>query len=332
MLAAMMLNRRHLLLHAALGSLAGRAWATTPSPVKPAAPLLPALRIYIPGGAGGGWDQTGHALGEAIQAAGLVPKVDYENKGGKGGTIGLADFVERFDHDPAALMIGGMVMVGAIAASAPKVTLAQVTPLAKLTNDYLAVVSLPKGPFADLKAVSAQLRQKVGSVVFTGGSLGGVDHMLAGMLVRQLKLDTNELQYLPATAAKDSIALLESGKAQVLISGFSELKPDIEAKRLVPLAVSSARTLRGIPSLSEQGVPIELANWRGVFCAGGITDLQKAALRSIVVGAAESPHWSQTLKDKDWLPALLSGASFAQSLEIDGSIAGVVAHMLKLRS
>lgn len=324
------LNRRDLLVRAALSGLASRAWSA-PAAVRPVAPLLPGLRICIPGGAGGGWDQTGRALGEAIQGAGLVPKIEYENKGGKGGTIGLADFVERHGQDPAALMIGGMVMVGAIAASAPKVTLAQVTPVARLTNDYLAIVSLPKGPFGDLRAVSAQLRQKVASVAFTGGSLGGVDHMLAGMLVRQLKLDTDELQYLPATAAKDSIALLESGKAQVLISGFSELKPDIEARRLVPLAVSSGRALRGIPSLSEQGVPIELANWRGVFCPSGISDVQKSVLRSIVVGAAESPHWNQTLRDKDWLPALATGQQFAESLEIDASIAGVVAHMLKLR-
>jgi putative tricarboxylic transport membrane protein len=327
----MKLNRRHLLVSATLGSLASRAWPA-PTAVKPSAPLLPALRIYIPGGSGGGWDQTGHALGEAIQAAGLVPKVEYENKGGKGGTIGLADFVERFDHDPAALMIGGMVMVGALAASAPKVTLAQVTPMARLTNDYLAIVALPRGPLGNLKAMNAQLQQKVASVTFTGGSLGGVDHMLAGMLVRQLKLDTNELQYLPMTAAKESVALLEAGKAQVLISGYSELKADIDAKRLLPLAVSSARALHGISSLSEQGLPIELANWRGVFCPGGINDVQKAVLRSIVVGAAESPQWAQTLKDKDWLPALLTGTAFAQSLEIDGSIAGVVAHMLKLRS
>lgn len=81
------------------------------APAVRAAPALPHLRICIPGGAGGGWDQTGRALGEAVLAAGLAQKVEYENKGGKGGTIGLADFVQRFDRDPGALLVGGMVMV-----------------------------------------------------------------------------------------------------------------------------------------------------------------------------------------------------------------------------
>ncbi|HEX5683936.1 MAG TPA: tripartite tricarboxylate transporter substrate-binding protein [Ideonella sp.] len=309
----------------ALGPLAAaRAANGKPSP-------LPQLRIYVPGGVGGGWDQTGHALGDAALAAGLAQKVVYENKGGKGGTIGLADFVERFNQDPAALLVGGMVMVGAIAASQPKVTLAQVTPLARLTNDYLALVVPAGSKLANLKALNAELQRGVGGVVFTGGSLGGVDHMLAGMMIRQMRLDTDRLRYEPATAAKESLALLDSGKAQILISGYSELKAEIEAKRVVALAVSSRRGLHGIASLSEQGLPIELANWRGVFAPAGISDVQKAALRDLVVSATESTSWQQAVIAKEWMGALLVGEPFKQALEVDQSIAGVVAHMLKLK-
>ncbi len=304
-----------------------RAWAANNSG-KP----LPQLQIYVPGGVGGGWDQTGHALGDAVQAAGLAQKVVYENKGGKGGTIGLADFVERFNNDPAALLIGGMVMVCAIAASQPKVTLAQVTPLARLTNDYLALVAPAGSKLANLKALTAELQRGVGGVVFTGGSLGGVDHMLAGMMIRQMRLDTDKLRYEPATAAKESLALLDSGKAQLAISGYSELKPEIEAKRVIALAVSSRRSLHGIASLSEQGLPIELANWRGVFCPAGISDVQKATLRELVVSATETASWQQAVAAKEWMGALLVGEQFKQALEVDQSIAGVVAHMLKLKS
>lgn len=325
-----MLKRRSCLVYAAAAGLAPGVRAAPPPAPAPAAPL-PLLRICIPGGAGGGWDQTGRSLGEAVLAAGLAQKVEYENKGGKGGTIGLADFVQRFDRDPAALLVGGMVMVGAIAASQPKVNLAHVTPLARLTNDYLALAAPAGGRLSSLKALTAELQRNVGAITFSGGSLGGVDHMLAGMLVRQLRLDTGALRYEPATAAKDSLAMLASGKAQVVISGYSELKAEIDAKRLVALGVSSRRSLHGVPSLSEQGLPIELANWRGVFGPAGIGDAQKQALRTLVQRAAESATWQQTLAQKDWIGALLTGRAFEQALEVDQSIAGVVAHMLKLR-
>lgn len=321
------LKRRSCLVYAAAAGLAPGARAAPPSPAP-----LPQLRIYIPGGAGGGWDQTGRSLGEAVLAAGLAQKVAYENNGGKGGTIGLADFVQRFDRDPAALLVGGMVMVGAIAASQPKVTLAHVTPLARLTNDYLALVAPAGSRLSSLKALTAELQRNVGAITFSGGSLGGVDHMLAGMMVRQLRLDTGALRYEPATAAKDSLAMLASGKAQVVVSGYSELKAEIDAKRLVALGVSSRRSLHGVPSLSEQGLPIELANWRGVFGPAGIGDAQKQALRELVLRAAESAAWQQTLAQKDWIGALLSGRAFEQALEVDQSIAGVVAHMLKLKT
>lgn len=321
-----MVRRRDCL---ALAATALGPWAAARAANRPAP--LAQLRIYVPGGTGGGWDQTGHALGDVVLATGLAQKVVYENKGGKGGTIGLADFVERYNQDAGALLVGGMVMVGAIAASQPKVTLAQVTPLARLTNDYLAIVAPATSKLSTLKTLIGELQRGVGDVVFTGGSLGGVDHMLAGMMIRQMRLDTDKLRYEPATAAKESLALIDAGKAHVLISGYSELKADIDAKRLIPLAVSSRRALHGIPSLSDQGLPIELANWRGVFCASGITDVQKAALREMVVAATDSTAWQQTLSAKDWVGALLVGESFKQALEVDQSIAGVVAHMLKLK-
>ncbi|WP_431137969.1 hypothetical protein, partial [Psychroserpens mesophilus] len=43
------------------------------------------LRIVIPANAGGGWDQTGRALGAALVASGAAERVEYENVGGKGG-------------------------------------------------------------------------------------------------------------------------------------------------------------------------------------------------------------------------------------------------------
>lgn len=300
---------------------------------KPAAApaALPLLRIYIPGGAGGGWDQTGRALGAAIQFAGLAQQVAYENKGGKGGTIGLADFVERYSRDPAALMVGGLVMVGAIAVNQPKTTLAQVTPIARLTSDYMVLVTPADSRLKDMKALAAAMLKDLGSITFTGGSTGGVDHMLAGMVARQLRLDPGALKYEPTSSGKEATALLASGKAQVAISSYSELKADIENKSLIALATSSRKSMHGIASLSERGISTELANWRGVFGAGLVSDEQKEALRRIVVKATETSAWRQSLIDNSWVDAVLDGKQFADALEIEQAIATAVTMMLKLK-
>jgi len=334
-LTASKITRRHALFGSAglaLQALVPDALAQTAAPrSEPMPAALPRLSIYIPAGTGGGWDQTGRSLGRAVQASGLAQQVVYENKGGKGGTVGLADFVTKHRGDPSALLVSGMVMVGAIAVNRTPVTLQQVTPIARLTSDYLVLVTPANSPYRTMKALSAAIRDNLAKVAFCGGSAGGVDHMLAGMIARTLRADPVGLQYHPTSSGKEAIELLHSGKATVAISGYSEFKAGIEDRSLVALAVSSRRSLFGVPSLREQGVDTELSNWRGVFAPAGLTEGQKQHLRQVVVRATESPVWRQALADNNWLGTTLHGKPLADFLEIEDAIANAVTLMLKLK-
>lgn len=321
------MHRRQILLAAAALHPALRAQSfggVTPRP-------LTSMRIYIPGGEGGGWDQTGRALGASIQAAGMAGKISYENKGGKGGTLGLADFVARFNSDPSALLVGGMVMLGAIAVGRPEVTLAHVSPVARLTNDYMVLVAKTGSQNVTMAVLVEAMRKDLGKVAFTGGSAGGVDHMLAGMIARQLRLDVKRLKYLPTASGREAVALLEKGEAQVAISSYSEFQADIEKKSLTPLAISSRKTLYGVPSLTEQGVSTELGNWRAVFGARQVSEADQHNLRSIVITATQHPSWTQSLQEKRWLGALQHGPDFADQLVIEQAIASAVTMMLHLK-
>jgi putative tricarboxylic transport membrane protein len=340
-------NRRSCLnLAAATGltlALSPVAWAAASAPAgttrRPATPAIGArppaplarLKVYIPAGTGGGWDQTGRALGNALQSAALVKEIDYENKGGKGGTIGLADFAQRHAADPNVLFVAGFVLVGALALNQSDAAIKQLTPIARLTSDYLVLAVAPGKAIASMKDLVQELRRDVGSVVFTGGSAGGVDHMLAAMVLRALKLDTAAMKYVPTTSGKEAVAALHAGKATVVISGYSELKAGIDDKTMLPLAVSSKKSLFGIPSLREQEVDTELSNWRAVFAPAGISAAQKEALRKSVVAATESPAWRQALLDNSWVGSLLYGRELDGFIELQQGIASVVSGMLKLR-
>jgi putative tricarboxylic transport membrane protein len=291
---------------------------------------LPKLMIYIPAGAGGGWDQTGRQLGAAIQSTAAVKQLDYVNKGGKGGTIGLADFTAGHKGDPNALLVGGLVMVGALSLAHTEDMLKEVVPIARLTSDYM-VLGVPAGSrITSFKALVEALRNKVESVTFTGGSAGGVDHMLAAMLLRGLRLEVSALKYIPTSSGKEALALLQSGQATVAISGYSEFKANIESKQLTPLAVSSKRASFGIPSLRELGVDTELANWRGVFASAHTSPEQREVLRRMVVRATETPAWRQTLLDNNWVGTLLYGKEFQEFLSFEQWMASAVVTLLKL--
>ena len=59
------------------------------------------LKVLIGANPGGGFDQTGRGIGAAMLAAGAAKRVAYENRGGAGGTIALAQFVNTDKGNPA---------------------------------------------------------------------------------------------------------------------------------------------------------------------------------------------------------------------------------------
>jgi putative tricarboxylic transport membrane protein len=123
-------------------------------------------QMLIPANPGGGWDQTGRALGAAMQAAKTAQSVQYDNKGGAAGTIGLAQFVNAAKGDPNALMIGGMVMVGGIALNRSPVDLSMVTSIARLTTEYEIVVVPAASPHRTLADLLAAFKADPGKVAW----------------------------------------------------------------------------------------------------------------------------------------------------------------------
>src|SRR5829696_8144893 len=106
----------------------------------PAQAAVKGLEIIAPANPGGGWDQTARAMQAALQADGLAPGAQVVNIGGAGGTIGLVQFVTSKKKKGDAILVGGLVMVGAILTNKSPVSLADVTPLARLTGEYELVV------------------------------------------------------------------------------------------------------------------------------------------------------------------------------------------------
>jgi putative tricarboxylic transport membrane protein len=176
------------------------------------------------------------------------------------------------------------------------------------------------------------MRTNLAGVRFTGGSAGGVDHVLAGMIALQLRQDVTQLKYLPTSSGPEAAALLEKAQAQVAISSYSEFQTGIEKNELTPLAMSSRRALYGVPSLHEQGLQTDLSNWRAVFAPGRIDAAQRENLRRIVVLATQHPAWAQALEKNKWFNALLHGQDFAGRLVIEQGMASAMAMMLKLKA
>ena len=284
-----------------------------------AALAVDSLKILVPAAPGGGWDQTGRALQAALQSGDIVKKVTVDNKGGAGGTIGIAQFVNSSKGDPNALMMGGMVMVGAIITNKSPVTLAQVTPIARLTGEYEVIVVPGTSKIQSMKELVAQFKANPGSVAWGGGSAGGSDHILAGMIAVASGVEASKVNYIAYAGGGEAQAAIMGGHVAAGISGYGEFAAQIKSGKLRALAISSDKRVPGIdvPTLKEQGIDVEMINWRAVFPAPGITDAQRKELIDIVGKAVKTPSWQETLKRNEWTDMYVAGDAFKTFLDND---------------
>lgn len=278
---------------------------------------LDSLKILVPANPGGGWDQTGRSLQQAMQKSGVVKRIQVDNRGGAAGTIGLAQFVNTSKGDGNALLVGGSVMVGGILVNKSPVNLSQVTPIARLTGEYDVLVVPASSPIKSAKDLIAQFKANPGSVSWGGGSAGGTDHIIVAMIAQATGVDPAKINYIAHAGGGEAQAAILGGHVTVGVSGVSEFAGQIQAGRLRPIAVTSPQRLPGlnVPTLKEQGIDVELANWRAVFGAPGISDAQKKELIAAVEKAAKSKAWQDILAKNQWTDLYLAGDEFKAYLD-----------------
>lgn len=278
-----------------------------------AQPQIQQLRLIAPAAPGGGWDQTARAMQQALQRAGIVGIAPVENIPGAAGTIGLARFIgaERGRND--TLMVSGLIMLGGIVTNASPVTLGDVTPIARLTGEYEVIVVPVSSPFETLADLVTAFKARPESISWGGGSAGGSDQILAGLIAKAVGVAPSRINYIAFSGGGESLSAILGGQVSVGINGLAELEPQLEAGTLRALAISSGERLSGVdaPTLREQGVAVEFENWRSVVAPPGISNADRRRLASIIDAMVRSREWRETLERYRWIDRYLAGPPYA---------------------
>ena len=285
------------------------------------------LKMMIPANPGGGWDTTGRALGKALIDSKAADTVQYDNKGGAAGVIGLAQFANGSKGDANSLMMMGAVMLGGIISGKPQVSLDKLTPIARLTSEYNVFVVPTESPFKTMKDVVAQMQKDPGSVKWGGGSRGSTEHICACLLASRVNVDPKKVNYVAFRGGGEATAAILGNNVSVGGSGYSEFAEYIKAGKMRPIGVTAPKRLPGIdvPTLKELGYDVELGNWRGVYGAPDITPAQRGALSNLVATAVQSPAWKEALAKNGWTNAFLLGKPFDDFVDAEfASLRGIM--------
>jgi putative tricarboxylic transport membrane protein len=288
-----------------------------------AALAVPALAndytILAPAAPGGGWDQTARTMQEVLQAEGISDSVQVQNVPGAGGTVGLAQFASSTSGQADQLIVGGYVMVGAILTNASPVSLADVTPIARLTGEYEAIVVPTASEITDINQLVEMLKADPGSVSWAGGSAGGADHIAVGLLANAAEVDPTAINYIAYSGGGEALAAILGNQVTAGISSLGEFKPQADAGTLRILAVTSEERIEGVdaPTLTEAGLDVVLQNWRMVAAPAGLSPEDEAAIAADIETMAKSAAWQEALVTKGWADTYLAGDAFRAQLDED---------------
>ena len=305
---------------------AGSAAATTEPPgtepegtaapvTVPDAPPPDHLDIMAPADPGGGWDSTARAM-QTVLGTLVDGPIEVSNVPGAGGTIGLAEFAGKAGSG-TDLMVMGSVMVGAIITNQSPVTLDEVTPVASLTTEYLAVVVPADSDIETFADLVAAFQEDPRSISWGGGSAGGSDHQLVALIAQAAGVEPGDINYIAHAGGGEALASLLSGAVSVGVSGISEFRDQVDAGELRYLAVSADEPVEGVdaPTIVESGLDVTLSNWRGVVAPADLSDEDRASLLSTIDKMVNSEEWAAELERNGWGDFYQSGDAFAAFLE-----------------
>jgi len=263
------------------------------------------VEIMVPAAPGGGWDITARSIQKVLRDEKIVKRpVQVYNVPGSGGTIGLSQLVSKEKGDPHHLMMCGLVMVGAIETSKAKVDLTKVTPIATLTAEAEAIVVPAKSKYQSLQQLADDLKKDPKSIAWGGGSVGGSDHIVAGLLAKAAGADPSKIKYVGYSGGGEATAAILSGNVTAGISGVSEFEDQIKAGKMRLLAVTSAESMKvagqDAPTVKDAGLDVELMNWRAIVAPPDLSDSERDAVVKVIDQLHESDGWKKTLEERGW--------------------------------
>ena len=281
--------------------------------------VLDSVHFVIPGGAGGGWDGTARGTGEALTESGLVGTASYENMSGGGGGKAIAYMIENAESLDDTMMVNSTpIVIRSLTGVFPQ-SFRDLTLVAGTIGDYAALVVPADSPVTSMEQLLAAYKEQGPDFAVGGGSVpGGMDHLVAAMVMQAAGEDPTAVNYIPYDAGGEAMAGLLSGEIDALSTGFSEAIALADQGEVRILGVTSQERVPAYdsaPTFMEQGIDTSFVNWRGFFAAPGLPEDRLQQFQDAIAAMYDTDAWEAVRARNGWVNIHNPGDDFRTFLE-----------------
>jgi len=288
--------------------------------------VLDEIHFIIPGGAGGGWDGTARGTGEALTEAGLVGTASYENMSGGGGGVAIGYMIENAESLERTLMVNSTpIVIRSLTGVFPH-NFRDLTLVAGTIGDYAAIVVPADSDVSNMEDFLTVYDADPAGTPIGGGSVpGGMDHLVAAMVMEASGRDALGVNYIPYDAGGTAMAALLSGEIKALSTGFSEAVDLANQGEVKIIGVTSDARVDAAPdamTMMEQGIDTTFVNWRGFFGAPGMSDEKLAQYQAAIAAMYDTDEWEAVRARNGWVNIHNPGDDFRTFLEEQETVIG----------
>ena len=308
------MNRRTFAVAMAVTALsAGTAWGQ--SAWKPEK----AVEIVTASAAGGSNDRVARMIQRIMQDGKIVPvPVSVLNKPGGNQTLSRA-YLQQHAGDAHYFDIGNPTLLSNHIMGVTQQHFSDFTAIALLINEYTVFTVRADSPLKTAKDLIAQLRANPESMTFGVSNLGGTNHLTLSMAVKAGGVDARKLKVVVFKTNAEATTAVMGGHIQMVAASVPSVIGQIKAGTVRAIAIGDSQRMSGplanVPTLREQGIDVQLSNWRSIIGPKGMTPAQVAYWENALARVVETDEWKKELEAQNWDGRFLRSREFTQYME-----------------
>src|SRR3989442_8050332 len=270
--------------------------------------------LVVHTGPGGGSDVLARAIAIMVEKEKLLPvRLQVINKPGGNGAVAAAHLAEkRGDPNTLGLFTGVWLQTPLVSAEA-KVTLRDLTPIARLVLEPAVIAVKADAPYKTLAEFIEAAKQNPGQLKQSGGSDTSRDNV-----VRQLlqKATGTRWAYISFPGGGERIAALLGGHVNIMVIEPEEAGEHIPPGKMRGLAQASEKALAKfpeVPTLKEAGFDVPVVpQVRGVVAPPGIPKENVEFWQDFFRRLTRTPSWQKYIEDNQFEDGYQNAAGLAQ--------------------